>query len=90
MSFAQKDCLNRIQHILLPTTKKIFHRKREKNADFRYNFSAVTTYSTTQWHKLLVKINSKHNFPACSFLGIRNANVISIKNSKNNQKLVDA
>ena len=33
MSFAQKDRLDRIQHILLPTTEKKFHRKRAKNSD---------------------------------------------------------
>jgi len=44
MSFAQKDRLDRIQHTLLPTTEKKFHRKRAKNADFRYIFWVPTTY----------------------------------------------
>ena len=48
MSFAQKDRLDRIQHTLLPTTEKKFHRKRAKNADFRYIFWVATTYATTQ------------------------------------------
>ena len=48
MSFAQKDQLDRIQHTLLPTTEKKFHRKRPKNDDFRYIFWVATTYATTQ------------------------------------------
>ena len=48
MSFAQKDRLDRIQHTLLPTTEKKFHRKRAKNADFRYIFWDATTYVTAQ------------------------------------------
>jgi hypothetical protein len=47
MSFAQKDRLDRIQHTLLLLKKK-FHRKRAKNADFRYIFWMATTYATTQ------------------------------------------
>ena len=35
MSFAQKDRLDRIQHTLLPTTEKKFHRKRMKNDEIR-------------------------------------------------------
>ena len=38
MSFAQKDRLDRIQHILLPTTEKKFHRKRMKNDEIRAFF----------------------------------------------------
>ena len=38
MSFAQKDRLDRIQHTLLPTTEKKFHRKRIKNDEFRAFF----------------------------------------------------
>jgi hypothetical protein len=48
MTYSQKDQLNRIQHTLLPTTEKKFHRKRAKNADFLYIFWAATTYVTTQ------------------------------------------
>ena len=44
MSFSQKDQLDRIQHTLLPTTEKKFHRKRAKNADFRYIFGVAATY----------------------------------------------
>ena len=44
MSFAQKDRLDRIQHILLSTTEKKVYRKRAKNADFRYIFWVATTY----------------------------------------------
>ena len=47
MSFAQKDQLDRIQHTPLPTTEKKVHRKRAKNADFRYIFWAAT-YVTAQ------------------------------------------
>ena len=38
MSFAQKDQLDRIQHTLLPTTEKKFHRKRMKNDEIRAFF----------------------------------------------------
>jgi hypothetical protein len=38
MSFAQKDRLDRIQHTLLPTTEKKFHRKRMKNDEIRAFF----------------------------------------------------
>ena len=48
MSFAQKDRLDRIRHTSLLTTEKKFHRKRAKNADFRYIFWAATTYVTVQ------------------------------------------
>ena len=48
MSFAQKDRLDRIQHTLLLTTEKKFHRKRAKNADFRYIFLGGNNYATTQ------------------------------------------
>ena len=33
--FRLKGRLDRIQHTLLPTTEKNFHRKRAKNADFQ-------------------------------------------------------
>ena len=38
MTYSQKDRLDRIQHTLLPTTEKKFHRKRMKNDEIRAFF----------------------------------------------------
>ena len=46
MSFIQKDRLDRIQHILLPTTEKKFHRKRMKNDEIRAFFGLIEQPNT--------------------------------------------
>ncbi len=53
MSFAQKDRLDRIQHIFLPTTEKKFHRKRMKNYEIRAFFEPqilTNPILTTQYY----------------------------------------
>ena len=57
MTYSQKDRLDRIQHTLLPTTEKKFHRKRAKNADFLYIFWATTNYVTSQYQKSYILAN---------------------------------
>ena len=43
MSFAQKDRLDRIQHIFLSTTEKKFHRKQAKNAEVKMSKNFLTS-----------------------------------------------
>jgi hypothetical protein len=50
MSFAQKDPLDRIQHILLPTIEKNFIENERKMPILDIFFGAVTTYVTTQYN----------------------------------------
>ena len=38
MTYSLKDRLNRIQHTLLPTNEKKFHRKRMNNDEIRAFF----------------------------------------------------